>query len=108
MSAARATARIRLWICLFAPGLVWFVFQQGLGYLVRADCAHAGPPGLATGAAALLVCLAAGLAAEADRRRESAGLRSFLARLAIGLAAIFGLAIAFQTAAMLLVPPCAR
>lgn len=116
MSPTRApqpSVRSRLWIGFFAPGFAWFAFQQGLGAVERVACGHAGPPyGVLVGLAALLICLAAAQTARRDRGRraetEAAPASRFIRRVTIGMAAIFGLAIAYQTAAVLLVPSCVR
>jgi hypothetical protein len=68
---------------------------------VRVACGSAAAPaGWLVGAAAVAVCvLAAWLARAASR---------FLDQLALGLAAVFALAIAYQALAAGIVPSCAR
>jgi hypothetical protein len=101
---------VRIWVCFFAPAAAWFLLQQGQGYLVRIACGQAAPPlGAVLGLLALAVCAAAaGFAAPAARSHETTPTRRFIARLAIGGGGMFGLAIAYQTAATLLVPSCVR
>jgi hypothetical protein len=109
--APRAPGRARIWACFFAPSAAWFLLQQGQGYLVRVACSQAGPPlGAAFGVAALVVCAAAALFAApvARSRGETTATRRFIARLAIAGGGMFALAIAYQTAATLLVPSCVR
>ena len=104
---------VRLWTSLLLPPLAWFSYEIGLSAVVRTICHKGGPPvGPVTGAAALALCgLAVWLAAPravgaTDNADEKP--RRFLARLSIGFAALFGLAIAYQLLATLMVPPCAR
>jgi hypothetical protein len=109
----RTPGPARTWACFFAPAAAWFLYQQGLGAVVRLACRTAGPPhGVLLGGLALLVCAAAaGFAVPAARGEggePTARTRRFVARLTLGLAGVFALAIAYQTAATLLVPPCAR
>ncbi|MEH3121357.1 MAG: hypothetical protein PGN16_05135 [Sphingomonas phyllosphaerae] len=98
--------RSRSWTALVLPPVAWFGFEQGLSALLHARCNLAGW-GLAWGAASLIVCaLAAWLAWPLARRGGDLLATLWLARLALALAGIFALAIAFQTLAILLVPPC--
>ncbi len=108
----RAASRI-LGLAMAIPPLAWFVYQQGLGDLLRADCARGGQwTGLAGGVLALAACLACVLCArlgwvssERNAHRETVRL---LGVLALSSAALFGLAIAYQMAASAIIPPCAR
>jgi hypothetical protein len=104
----RAAAHLRPWAALTLPPMAWFAFQQGLGFVLRGTCAAAGIPwGPIVGVAALAIC---GGAVWLAWSRLAGGTPSdrFLARIAILGAALFALAIAFQTLATLVVPPCAR
>lgn len=97
---------------LFTAGGAWVLFQQGEGGLVYFACSRAGPPlGVAFGLVALTVCAAAGgLAWRLHRSQapQTTPTRRFLARVGLGASAIFALASLVMTAAICLVPPCAR
>jgi hypothetical protein len=97
--------RARTWTALALPPFTWFLFEQGLSALLHADCTRWGW-GLAWGAASLLVCAGAVRIAWPLRGDHGALANPWLARLAIALAGVFGLAIAFQTLAIALVPAC--
>ncbi|MGR6329584.1 hypothetical protein ACU5AX_11005 [Sphingomonas sp. XXL09] len=100
------SVRARSWAALLLPPVAWFGFEQGLSALLHARCDLAGW-GLAWGAASLAACaLAAWLARPLARRGGNRLSLLWLARLALVLAGIFALAIAFQTLAILLVPAC--
>jgi hypothetical protein len=100
------SVRARGWTALALPPLAWFGFEQGLSALLHARCDLAGW-GLAWGAVSLAACaLAARLARPLARRGGDLLAGAWLARLALVLAGIFALAIAFQTLAILLVPAC--
>ena len=109
--AADASARIRPWVALVVPPFAWFVFEVGLAGALRLSCTTVGAGlGGAWGFASLLACalaaaLAWPLAKPADDRSAS---RPWLARVALFAAGVYALAIAFQTIATLIVPPCAR
>lgn len=91
---------------LALPPVVWFGFEQGLSALLHARCDLAGW-GLVWGAASLGGCaFAAWLARPLARRGGDLLATVWLARLASVLAGIFALATAFQTLAILMVPPC--
>lgn len=97
----------RAWLALCLPAIAWFGFEQGLSALLHADCRRSGV-GLVWGVASLALC---GLAARTGwrlRGQSDALVHRWLARLALVAAAFFGLAIAFQTLALLLVPACLR
>lgn len=103
----------RIWAALAISPAAWFTFQQGWGMTVRLACVSSGPPlGPLVGALALLACGGAALLAwpqaRADSSKPNAQPRVFLAGLAIGLAAVFGLAIIWQALATVLSPPCVR
>jgi hypothetical protein len=97
--------RTRLVIAIALPPLAWFGYQQGLGMILRSGCSSAAPPfGPAFGAAALIACaLAALLGAPKEARYPGRFLASCIAQFG---AALFGLAIAFQTIATLVIPSC--
>lgn len=97
--------RARTWTALALPPFTWFLFEQGLSALLHADCTRVGW-GLAWGAASLLVCALAARIAWPLRGHHGALAHPWLARLAIALAGVFGLATAFQTLAIALVPAC--
>jgi hypothetical protein len=100
--------RLQVWLALLLPAVSWYAFQQGLGMTLRGDCASAGAPlGIVWGLASLLVCVAAaGFALVAIRQRR--GSDRFVARIAAFGAGLFALAIAYQTLATAIIPPCAR
>lgn len=97
--------RARTWTALAIPPLVWFVFEQGLSALLHADCSRAGI-GLVWGVASLAACGLAVRLAWPLRRHYGTLSNPWLARLAIALAGVFSLAIAFQTLAIAIVPAC--
>ena len=85
---------------LFAPPVVWLIFQQGTAVLVYLDCRSAGPPGgLALGVGATLLCLAAARLAWTRRKRGSEAQR-FLMNVGMGAALILGLAALVMTATL--------
>ncbi|MGG5821888.1 hypothetical protein [Falsiroseomonas sp. HW251] len=91
------------------PPVAWFLFQQGLGLVVRIACERGGPPiGPAIGAAALLLCAGAAWIGWRGLRTGGAETQALLAGLALGCAGAFGLAIAFQLAATVIEAPCFR
>lgn len=102
----------RAWTGLLLPPLAWMLFQYGLGATLRGPCAAVGAwLGPLWGAVSLLLCLAAVLIARPLARAVAdpgPPPRAWLARLAMLGAGIFALAIAFQTLATLIVPPCVR
>lgn len=99
------TIRSRTWTALALPPLGWFAFQQGLSILLRADCGRTGW-GIAWGLASLGLCALAVRLSWRLGRHEGTLAEPWLARLATALAALFALAIAFQTLAIAVVPPC--
>lgn len=101
----RPALRTRTWTALALPPSSWFLFQQGLSALLHADCTRVGW-GLAWGAASLLLCALAARVAWPLRGDHGALVNPWLARLAIALAGVFALAIAFQSLAIALVPSC--
>ena len=104
----KITAHLRPWAALTLPASAWFLFQQGLAMTLRGQCTAAGIPlGPVWGVLSLAACAAAARLAWSRRSGGTASDR-FLARLALFGAGLFALAIAFQTLATLVVPPCAR
>jgi hypothetical protein len=101
------TIRARAWTALLLPPFAWFLFQQGLSALLHAACSRAGI-GAAWGLASLIVCGVAFWMAWPFRKRQGALVHPWLAQLALVVAGFFALAIAFQTLALLMVPPCVR
>ncbi|TCU54625.1 hypothetical protein EDF58_10856 [Novosphingobium sp. PhB57] len=101
----RLSIRARAWIALLSPPSVWFVFEQGLSALLHARC-DAAPVGIIWGIASLALCAIAARIAWPLKTHDGDLANSWLARLAIAVAAIFALAILFQTLALSLVPPC--
>lgn len=100
--------RLRIWLVLALPAVSWFVFQQGLAMTLRGNCQSAGfPLGVVWGGASLLVCAAAGGFALVGLRNY-VGSDRFVARIALFAAGLFALAIAYQTLATTIIPPCAR
>jgi hypothetical protein len=97
--------RARAWTALLLPPFTWFLFEQGLSALLHADCTR-WQIGAVWGAASLVVC---GVALRLGWTLHRSGpplAEPWLARLATVVAGIFSLAIAFQTLAIALVPPC--
>jgi predicted Co/Zn/Cd cation transporter (cation efflux family) len=100
------SVRARSWLALTLPPVAWFGFQQGLSALLHARCDLAGW-GIVWGVASLAACaLAAWFARPLARRGGDLLASLWLARRGLAIAGIFGLAITFQTLAILLVPPC--
>ncbi len=104
-------SRLALAMALLLPPVAWYGAQQGLGYLVRLRCSAAVAPGLLCGSLALGACAGAvWLALGAGRYDQGpAGRNDAVLRTLVVLgAAVFGLAIAYQTLAVAIVPSCAR
>jgi hypothetical protein len=102
--------RVRPWAALLLPPTAWYGFEVGLASLLKADCQTAGSwVGLAWGLGSLALCGAAMAIAWPLARPEGGEHtppRAWLARIALLLAGIFALAIAFQTLGILIVPAC--
>ena len=90
--------------------LAWYGAQQGLGVLLRVRCSVAAGPGAAVGVLGLLACALAGWLSITGRGGSGlpAQTDAVLRTLALLGAGVFGLAIGFQTLAVLIVPSCAR
>lgn len=101
----RPTIRARAWLALVLPPGAWFTFQQGLSALLHVRC-DATFIGIAWDLTSILICALALRIAWPLRRHQGALANPWLARLAVAVAAIFALAILFQTLALSIVPPC--
>ena len=102
-------ARVRPWVALLLPPIAWYVFEVGLGSVLKVRCAPVGAGlGVGWGLASLAVCGVAMMIAWpcAKPAGDQTPPRAWLARVALLLANIFALAIAFQTLGVLIVPPC--
>lgn len=102
-------ARMRPWIALFLPPTAWYLFEVGLGSVLKVRCAPVGDwLGLSWGIASLVACGVAMAVAWpcAGPAGDQTPPRAWLSRVALLLAGIFALAIAFQTLGVLIVPPC--
>lgn len=97
--------RARAWTALLLPPFLWFAFEQGLSHVLHARCGLIYV-GLGWGAVSLAGCGAAAWLAWSLARRHVELSDVWLARLALVIAGIFSLAIAFQTLAIVMVPPC--
>ncbi|MGG5890827.1 hypothetical protein ACLF3G_27440 [Falsiroseomonas sp. HC035] len=109
MTARRSAVAIG--VALALPPLAWFAFQQGLGFALRLACGTGGPPvGPLAGGVALALCAAAGWIAWPASRgsAEAEETPRLLARIALGVAPVFSLAILLQALATLIEPPCWR
>lgn len=102
--------RARAWAAFATPPLAWMVFEYGFGSALRPACRAVGTwLGPAWGGASLLACaLAALLAWRSAADAEEGTVAVWLARVTMLGAGVFALAIAFQTTATLIVPPCVR
>jgi hypothetical protein len=109
---SRAASRL-LGLAMALPPLAWYGYQQGLGAVLRIDCARAGGwTGPLWGLFAFAACVGAGLAGrlawgpiEGPARRQTLHLLGFLA---LSSAVLFALAILYQMAATWIIPSCAR
>lgn len=96
-------------LALFAAPVAWLLLQQGEGLFVYLACARAGPPlGVLIGVAAVAACAAACALAWRLMHSLKRPAQRFLAQIGAGAAAIFTLAALVMTAAIWLVPACAR
>ncbi len=105
MTPSRLSIRARAWIGLLLPPMTWFLFEQGLSALLHADCGR-WRIGLAWGVVSIALCALAARIAWPLTGSHGPLSHTWLARLAIAVAGIFALASAFQTLALLIVPPC--
>lgn len=96
------------WIALLLPPCAWYSFEIGLATVMRYACTAAGPwLGVAWGALAILMCGLAGLIGWSHARaHDDSPSRSWVA--APFGAAVFALAVVYQTLATTIIPPCAR
>ena len=103
----RIATRCRLGAAAIIPPVAWYGYQQGLGITLRQDCIAASfPAGPLLGAGALLLCAVAALLAGSGQAAVLSPGRRLVSHLSRGSAAIFALAIGFQTLATILIPPC--
>jgi hypothetical protein len=101
--------RVRPWAALLLPPIAWYIFELGLGSVLKVDCVRVGAGlGLVWGLVSLAVCgIAMAIAWPCARPAgDQTPPRAWLSRVALLLAGIFALAIAFQTLSVLIVPPC--
>ncbi len=113
MSKPDALAALAPWAGLLTAPVAWYAHQQGSGGLVYFRCAASQPSiNLLAGLVALAVTAAAGAWSWTAWKRGSAApamdLTRFTALVSVLAAAVFCLAIGFQTLAGLLIPSCAR
>jgi hypothetical protein len=98
-----------VWSGFLLPPVVWLSLQQGAGTLVYWHCSQGGPPWApAAGAAAIAACIGAGLMAWRASYRIESPAQTFIGRVAAGTSVIFALGCLVITAAMLVIPSCAR
>jgi hypothetical protein len=103
----KVRSRPMLWLALAVPPVAWYAFQQGLAMTLRGACSAAGPPlGPIWGMASIVVC--AGSAWFARPQPDQNPSDGFLSRLTVLAAALFSLAILYQSIATLIIPPCVR
>jgi hypothetical protein len=108
----RPPARTSTWVALVLPPIAWALFEAGLAVALRLSCTTVGLwLGPVWGAASLLTCGGAMMLAwpatkAGDDGDSPAG--AWIAWIALMVAPLFGLAIAFQTLATFIVPSCAR
>jgi hypothetical protein len=99
--------------CAWIGGLLgWSVAQQFGSSAVQLDCRHAAASTLISGALGAAVVLLGAMAswpvwrAKADLAKPGGGTRGFLAGTGLLAAAIFLLAILFQTVSSFIIPRC--
>ncbi|HET9161366.1 MAG TPA: hypothetical protein VFN88_12215 [Caulobacteraceae bacterium] len=101
-------SRLTPWIGLVVPPVAWAVHHQAGSNLVFYDC-RLGDSGVITalGVVMGLIALAAGWISWVSRRDgATTEVRTFAAYIGALSGGIFFLALAFQTLATLLLPPC--
>jgi len=101
------SVRGRAWTALLLPAVAWFAFEQGLSAVLHSACGRVWI-GIAWGVVSLVLCGVSIRMAWPLARAGAVSADLWLARLATLGAAFFGLAITFQTLAILLVPACVR
>jgi hypothetical protein len=103
--------RLMPWSGLVAGAIALGLQQQVLADLLHYACTDERRVGLAIGAGAALLTIAGGALSYRALRASGAtldiGARRFVAKLSLIAAAFFLFAIALQTAAAVLAPPCA-
>ena len=103
---------LRPLLALVMPPLAWFAYEVGLAAALRVSCIEVGAGlGVAWGGVSLVACgLAAWLAWPTARPAgaSSSSSLTWLSHVALLGTGVCALAIAFQTIATLIVPPCAR
>jgi hypothetical protein len=103
----KTRSRLSLWLALIVPPLAWYGFQQGLAMTVRGACGAAGVPlGPLWGAGSIALCICAGWFAMPRPGQQDSD--RFLSKLGVLAAGLFSLAILYQSAATMIIPPCAR
>jgi hypothetical protein len=103
--------RVRPWLALVLPPVAWYVFELGLGSVLKVACGLAGGwLGIAWGLMSLIACAGGAWLAwpQARPAGDKTPSRPWLARVAFLLSGIFALAITFQTIGVLIVPSCVR
>jgi hypothetical protein len=104
-------ARVRPWVALLVPPSTWYLFELGLGSVLKVNCQPVGDwMGLIWGVVSLAACCGAMVLVGRSAlvpAGDQTGSRVWLSRVALILGGIFALAIAFQTLSVLIVPPCA-
>lgn len=105
----RPTRAIILAAAFFTAPVLWVLFQQGEAALVYLGCEAGGPPvGVLIGAVAIIGCAITSAVSWRIARAAERPAQRFLAQVATGASAIFALAATVMTAAIWLVPSCAR
>jgi hypothetical protein len=102
-----ATLRERLapWTGMFAGPLCWALNQQGFSSLLHFNCRlGSGTKGIVSFVVLAIVLIASGVVSW--RWRGGTELQRFIGIASAGAAALFLLALIFQTAATLILPGC--
>jgi hypothetical protein len=99
--------RAKAWVALLLPPMSWFLFEQGLSAVLHADCSR-WLVGLVWGAVSLASCGLSAWIAWPLRTPHGALVNPWLAQLGMAIAALFALAIAYQSLAIAMVPACLR
>ena len=98
-------ARFAPWAGMFAGPLCWALHQQGFTSLLHFDC-HLGSGSKGVLSFVVLGSVLIGSGIVSWRWRGDSELQRFIGAASAGAAALFFLAIAFQTAATLILPGC--